>query len=109
MTELPRKMSNGILALMHAGDINRIVTDGLALNADGGFQGEPKGFAAPDLGAAAIRTAVEMRPEKSTRSSWAACCRCARLAHRHRDVRRLPTALSPDARNDGMRRSTSVR
>jgi len=44
-----------------------IVIVGLARTAMGAFQGELKGFAAPDLGAAAIRAAVErakIRPEE---------------------------------------------
>jgi len=64
VTELPREMNNGIFAWMHAGDINRIVIVGLARTPTGGFQGELKGFAAPDLGAAAIGAEVEMRPEE---------------------------------------------
>src|SRR5687768_16113429 len=44
-----------------------VVIVGLARTPMGGFQGELKGFAAPDLGAAAIRAAVErakIRPEE---------------------------------------------
>jgi acetyl-CoA C-acetyltransferase len=44
-----------------------VVIVGLARTPLGAFQGELKGFAAPDLGAAAIRAAVErakIRPEE---------------------------------------------
>ena len=75
---------NKIFARMHAGDIQgRIVIDfqknrdcmstdpvvivGLARTPMGAFQGELRNFAAPELGAAAIRAAVErakVRPEE---------------------------------------------
>ncbi len=71
----------------------------------GGFQGELKGFAAPELGAAAIRAAIErakIKPEDVRKSSWAACCPPGRARRRRARRASAPGCRSPPA----ARRST---
>ena len=83
-----------------------IVIVGLARTPMGAFQGELKGFAAAELGAAAIRAAVERAQinagRSARKSSWAACCPPARARHPRARLRLAPAYRSPPA----ARRST---